>query len=208
MSKYVDDANADSLVACRKCATRFIQGTFSASFEEADHSRYLDLVKSFSHPKGDRRPHLILKPAMKNAAAVKGDPKGAKPNGTAPYWQPYSSVTLAGIFWGSILRSRQILQSQRLINRAARIVTAEFVHRGYSLRLLRTGWARTRWGPERQQMLSDLRRLQKSGLRTENVDRLRPISFEAFLQGDRYEDWPGDEPVSYTHLTLPTNREV
>ena len=38
------------------------------------------------------------------------------------------------------------------------------------------------------------------------VDRTKELSFK--FDGKSYRGYQGDTPVSYTHLTLPTNREV
>ena len=55
-SADVDDANVDSLLACQKCCILFLQGTYSASFDEADHGKYLDLKKFFTNPPPGKRP--------------------------------------------------------------------------------------------------------------------------------------------------------
>ena len=65
-SKYVDDCNADSLLACTKCSVEFVKGTYRASFDEAEPNKFLDMHKSYTHSSRNRKPRIVLRPAIKN----------------------------------------------------------------------------------------------------------------------------------------------
>ena len=88
----------------------------------------------------------VLRPTIKNEEFIKGKEVGCRTTGVAPRWKPYDTRTLAGIFWGVVLRTRQILNRDRDRRRYVGVATAEYVLRGYRLRDVREAWAKVMWG--------------------------------------------------------------
>ena len=189
MNKYVDDCNCESLLCCTKCAEDFIQGTYRTNFEQAEPHKFLDMKKSFTREKGDRKPRLVLRPCLKNERRKKGieDPEKNPTDATAPWWAPYPPQVLAGVFYGFVLRFRQILP--RMADRKPYIgrVTSEYILQGYRLRDVRTAWAKLPWSLERQEMLRRLGDLKKKRLPTERRNLLVVQDLKLFQKDlDRY----------------------
>lgn len=51
-SKYVDDCSVHSLLTCRNCIMKFIKGTYRATFDVAEHRKFLDIQKILLKIKG------------------------------------------------------------------------------------------------------------------------------------------------------------
>lgn len=170
--KYADGNSADSLICCRRCVIRWVRGTYSANYEEAEHDKFLDMIQYWAKSKPGCRPTYVIKPHLKNRKYVTGEAQKCPTTSTAPWWQPYSTLTLAGVFWGYALRFRDILPRMRDRPEHLGIITAEYVLRGYKVRLVRDAWGRIPWCAERQEMLSRLSCLWKRRLPTEGCDLL------------------------------------
>lgn len=157
IKKYVDDASVSSLMACRSCCIRFIQGTYRIGFDPAEDRKLLDMLKCFTRTTPGKRPELVLRPFFKQREFVTGEKKGCVENSQSPWWMPYPVVTLAGIFRGAVLRYRQILPQQKDRIKYSALLTQQYVLRGYELKHVRHSWARTPWTWERYTMLKRLR---------------------------------------------------
>ena len=185
-TKYVDDRNTDSLTACRRCIEKYSATTYRAEFEVTPGRKFLDCRKHFHGKKPGVRPTLSLTPVHKNegplmgpAVSRKEKDKEGKPKlqegwtltSCAPWWAPFSTSILAGIFWGAVLRYRDIVLEERRRVYYLGLLTLEYVLRGYKIKSIRDAWGKTPWSTERYRILQRLGVLRRPKYRTITEDR-------------------------------------
>ena len=129
---YVDDWRGHSLVVCEACLDSLPGKVFRVGFEPAkDRRRYLDMKASYVQRRPGTKPSLVLRPVLKNDLPLRGKQSHWTQQAIAPWWSPYSVHLLAGIFYGYLIRYRQIILNERARINALGLMTSEYIFLGY-----------------------------------------------------------------------------